>query len=253
MLPETNTEVKETTESTEETGGVQGTVSQETELPKWMAQNAGDNKTNERLSGFKTIDEVSNAYLKSADELAALREGKVFVPGEDATDEEKKAFLTSIGVPEESSMYKKVDSTLPEGVGFTEDQFNSLREMAFTAGWTEKQFSAYQEWSDKETLAARENYSAVLTKGKAEAEKRMKEDWGSDYDANLRYMQKGVKEFGGDDFLNKLGAAGNVPEVINFLVEKGRSGKNDTFLDGELDNKTTLPKNQISYPSMKGM
>jgi hypothetical protein len=125
--------------------------------------------------------------------------------------------------------------------------------MAFNAGWSDKQFASFQEWSDKETNAAMSKRDEGIADGKKEAEIQLKKDWGSDYDLNFIHMRKGVKEFGGDEFLQKLGPAGNLPEVINFLVEKGRSLKNDSLLDSDLDSKKTTPPNQILYPSMKDM
>ncbi|MCD6396971.1 MAG: hypothetical protein J7L71_05485 [Spirochaetaceae bacterium] len=225
-----------------------------TEYPKWMAQNAGDNKTNERLSKYRTIDEISNAYLKASDELTEYRDGKTFVPGENATDDEKRAFLTSLGVPEDATGYKKVDSKLPDGVGYTEEETAAFNEMAFKNGWTEKQFAGHREWEEQATLTRIEKRNSDMLEAKADMLKHFEKEWGSDYQANTNLMNKGVKEFGGDDFLIKLGLAGNLPEVINFLVEKGRSVADDTLLDSEgKRKKVTLPPGQMSYPSMEGL
>jgi len=225
-----------------------------TEYPKWMAQNAGDNKTNKRLVEFETTDAISNAYLKSADDLATFKDGKTFVPGEDATDEEKRAFLTSRGVPETADAYKKVDSNLPDGVGYTEEEYAAFTEMAFNNAWTEQQFAEHHEWEEKVTLARIEAIKNTAAESKADMLKHFEKEWGSDYNANLNLMKKGVAKFGGDDFLIKLGLAGNLPEVVNFLVEKGRSVVDDTLLDssGKGSKKELIP-GQINYSSMKGM
>jgi len=224
------------------------------EYPKWMAQNAGDNKTNERLSQFGTIDEVSNAYLKTADELSEFKKGKTFIPGENATDEEKRAYLTSLGVPIDANSYKKVDSKLPDGIGYTEEEAASFREMAFKNNWTDKQFAEQRAWEEQATLSRIEKNANAAAEAKAEMQKHFQKEWGSDYNANMNLMSKGVKGFGGDAFLEKLGLAGNLPEVINFLVEKGRSEADDTLLDGQFqEKKETTPPGQIKYPSMKGL
>lgn len=240
-------------ETGKEVTGAEPVVATETETPKWMAQNAGDNKTNERLRAFGTTDEISNAYLKASDELASFKDGKIFVPGDDASDEEKRAFLTSRGVPEESGNYKKVDSKLPDGVGYTEEENASFNEMAFKSAWSEAQYSKFKEWEETTTLSRIEKHNKILENGKVDMMNNFKKEWGSEYDANLNLMHRGVKNFGGDNFLIKLGAAGNLPEVINFLVEKGRSDSDDTFLDSAGGGPQKGIPGQISYPSMKGM
>lgn len=225
-----------------------------TDYPKWMAQNAGDNKTNKRLAEYQTTDEISNAYLAASDELTSFKDGKVFVPGENASEEEKRTFLTSLGVPKEAKDYKKVDSKLPEGVGYTEEEVAEFNEMAFKHGWTAKQHEGHHEWEEKVTLARIELQKKIIAESKADMLKHFEKEWGSDYSTNMNLMKKGVSKFGGDDFLIKLGLAGNLPEVINFLVEKGRSVADDTLLDGEHGKgKPKVIPGQMNYPSMEGM
>lgn len=222
------------------------------DYPKWMAQTAGENKTNERLAKFSTIDELSKEYLTLSEKL---EQGKLVpLPGEDASDEEMQAYLKAIGVPDTPDLYKKVDSELPEGIGYTEEEFSQLREMAHKLAWTNSQFEAFQTWENETAKKKIQEATAVLEAKKKETKEYFVKEWGSNYDENLNLMKKGVQEFGGPEFLKKLGPAGNLPEVVNFLVEKGRSVRDDSLLDGEAPGKEEkVPPGQIYYPSMKGM
>jgi len=236
-------------------GGSQNGGGQNNDFPKWMAQNAGEYKTHETLKQFQTINDLSDAYLKTVKEMEELKAGKAFVPGEDATEEEKKAFLKSIGVPEDVNEYKKVDTDLPEGVQLSEEQFKGLQELALTNAWTEKQFEAFQKWYADE---AKREYDSIAKHNLEEKEKieaHFKNEWGSDYTKNIKFMEDGIKALGGKDLLEKLNKTGlgNDPKVISFLVEKGKSLKGDSLLDGDLDDKEEVPSGQIYYPSMKGL
>ena len=72
------------------------------QLPKEMRENA---ELTGRISGFKTIADLANAYIKADDDgMNALH-----VPTKESSDEEVKAFFTKLGVPDSPNDYNLSD------------------------------------------------------------------------------------------------------------------------------------------------
>ncbi len=226
-----------------------------TEAAAWQAQTAGDNKTNTKLFRHRTVDDLSNYALSLEDRVSKIPENAVYIPGEEATDEEKTAFFKAYGVPEAVDGYKKIDTGLDPGVDFTEKELSSLADVALKEKFKPGQYEAIQKWyaaTAKERLTENAEVTKVM---KVKLTEGFKETWGEDYKVNFDAMKKATAHFGGDEFevyLNESGL-GNFPKVIEFLVEKGLSLNNDSLLEGDRGGKSEEAPNQITYPSMKGM
>lgn len=230
-----------------------------TEAAPWQAQNAGDNKTNPKLFRHRTTDDLSNYALGLEDKLGKIPENAVYIPGEDASDEEKTAFYKAFGVPDAVDGYKKIDTGLDPGVDFTEEELSSLAKVAFEGKWKPGQHEAIQKWfadSVKEKLTSRNEeikvQKAKLTKGYEEA-------WGEDYKPKFDAMTRAVSHFDGENgngefakFLNESGL-GNFPKVVEFLVEKGLSLQEDSLLEGDRGGKPKERPTQIHYKSMDNL
>jgi hypothetical protein len=230
-----------------------------TEAAPWQAQTAGDNKTNTKLFRHRTIDDLSNYTLELEDRVGKIPENAVYLPGEEATDDEKTAFYKAYGVPEAVDGYKKIDTGLEPGVDFTEEDLSSLATMALKEKFRPGQHEAVQKWlveSVKEKLTKRNEEVKVQ---KAKLTEGYKEKWGENYKPNFDAMNKAVAFFDGEDgngefkrFLNESGA-GNFPKVVEFLVEKGLSLNDDSLLEGDRGGRAQERPTQIHYKSMDNL
>lgn len=87
------------------------------QLPKEMRENA---ELTGRISGFKTIADLTNEFIKADDE----RKTALHLPTKDSTDEEVKAFFTRLGVPEKAEDYALSDYDLdPEAIKKSKEIF----------------------------------------------------------------------------------------------------------------------------------
>lgn len=226
-----------------------------TEAAPWQAQNAGDNKTNPKLFRHRTTDDLSNYALALEDKVSKIPENAVYIPGEDASDEEKTAFFKAYGVPEAADGYKKIDTGLDPSVDFTEEEFSSLAKVAFEGKFKPGQLEGIQKWlasSVKEKQTSRNEEIKVQT---AKLTEGYKEKWGEDYKVNFDAMKKATEHFGGEEFgvyLNESGL-GNFPKVIEFLVEKGLSLQEASLLEGDRGGKLKEKPTQIHYKSMDNL
>jgi len=67
--------------------------------PAWIAQLDGDLQKNERFTQFKTISDMGKTLLD-------LEGNSVRIPGDNATDEDWKAFYQKVGVPDKAEGYE---------------------------------------------------------------------------------------------------------------------------------------------------
>lgn len=226
------------------------------EAAPWQAQNAGDNKTNERLFRHRTTDDLSNYALELEDKLKDVPEDRAYIPGEKATEDEIKAFNKAYGVPDSIELYKKVDTGLDPSVDFSEREFSSLADVALGAGFKPDQFDVIQKWYAD---SVKERLEEISEQTKANTEKMTetyKEKWGESYRAKSDYMAKAIDHFGGDEFKAYLNSSGlgNFPKVVDFLVEKGEQLRDHPYLEGGFGKPEEVTrKGQIHYKTMDGM
>lgn len=176
---------------------------------------------------------------------------------ENATDEEKAAhakatreFYTKIGVPESADKY---DIKLPEGFKPTADieaGLNTIKAFGVEGGLTNAQVNGLAakliEWQGESDKAFEEQAKAAAQKN-IEA---LKQQWGADYDTNLKLANATGSQFMGEafnDFMQTPLADGTAlgahPVMAQFLATIGREFKGDplfTAISGGTANLATV-------------
>jgi len=170
------------------------------DAPDWRRVIAGDDS--EELKSLERFADPA-AYRKAfRDTQTALREsGRIKLPGENATDEERTAFARALGVPEKVDGYK-IEAKPADGYevsesdkGFLDHMTTKLHE-ALSKGANPNQLVslAHQIYYDAaaQGLIDRENGAADRA---AEGERINKTFWGSEYEPNIRRAIEGFKHF----------------------------------------------------------
>lgn len=207
---------------------------------EWMAQLSDDLKAHEALEPYRDGDlsAFTQAHIETLGKVTELDgsnqeltgkvtdlEGKLAnsIPklGENATDEEVAAFRTALGVPA-----KPEDYEFPQIEGQENDQaMESWAQKVFWEAGIPKDKAAFigAQWNAFIQGIA-EADEAEAKKAEEEADKKLREEWGADYDKNKAETQRGYGEF------IKI-----VPEFEDLLKE--------TVLDGvTLGNHTVMLK-----------
>jgi hypothetical protein len=143
------------------------TAEGKTVTPTWHAQLPKDLQGNESLSRFDKLELAARAYLELEGKLGAA----ITVPGDDATDEEKAAYRTKIGVPEKPENYSFEKIELPEGYD-SEEALQQYRQIAFESGLTNKQAEAFYKAQIQSLI---QNEQDEIAEKKAELEASQKE------------------------------------------------------------------------------
>lgn len=148
---------------------------QKAEAPAWLSQLPKDMRENAelsgRISGFKTIADLANAYIKSDDS----QKNALHIPTKESTPEEMKAFFTTLGVPEAPTDYNLSDYDVDaDAIRKNKELFMAA---AHKSALTKRQ--AQNLWMHEVAM-----YKAV-SQLRAEAEQKYKDSFEPQYDKLL--------------------------------------------------------------------
>lgn len=173
-------------------------------------------------TGFKGPRDIA----KSAYEQSKLIGSSIRVPGKDATQEERDAFLNKLGRPAEAKDYAfEPPKDLPEDLPYDGERAERFKATAHKLGLTAEQARGLHDWFASETVEDFKGLSGQKAEqaaaiAKAETEKLVKE-WGpldgEQMRTNLAQADKVLREVGGDEVLaefQRVGLIGSEGKVI---------------------------------------
>lgn len=164
--------------------------------PTWNEQLPEDMRENEAFHGHQTIGDFAKSYL----DLQSARESAIQVPGEDATDEDRNAFYSKMGVPETPDAYEiGKPADLPEGMAYSEELETWFKGAAHARHMSsENATSLFNEFNEMQI----KGYNAELAAEKVaieKAENTLKDAWPGDaYAENKEIAHRGFLRFSGE-------------------------------------------------------
>lgn len=189
-------------------------------MQEWMNELPEELQQNETLNQYKTIDEALNGFIETKSAMGnSLR-----IPGDNASDDDNTAFITKLmdkvpslmkrpdnddadfwktfGTPEDGTGYE-----VPEGVTLPDGSEETLREIMHEAKLSKRQAAdMLKAMGSRGDLVIEAQELATET-----AEKKLRAEWGSAYDARMSMVDKVKAEFFADGMtpasLYKLGKA----------------------------------------------
>lgn len=194
------------------TGGQAQDPGQNQSTPSdWRSMLSEEWRENPSLKDFKSLDDVAKSYA----ELKSYQGRSIAIPTDDASEEDRKAFLEKItskfpdliprpnlddeeaareffkqlGAPEKPEEYPVPE--LPEGVNIPEDRINQLRELAFEAGVTKDQFQKVMAKLVEQDVKMIEEYAQRFMEG----HKALREEWGVAYDERVERADQIREQF----------------------------------------------------------
>jgi len=226
------------------------------EPPAWTAQLESELQSNETLTRHESISDLGKAYL----ELEARVKDSVRIPGEDATDEERREFFAKLGRPETPEGYQFKRPELPEGFVRPEEVEQDEKTFAAHAhelGLTQAQAQALYDF-----------YAGLMTKSyersmqeQARALEALKGEWGQQFQERVELAHRAAKALGGDEFIDYLEQSrmGDNPHLVRAFYEAGRRMAEDTLHDtgfsppkGRERERTESGRPMLDFPSMRG-
>ena len=165
----------------------------------------------EELKGFAKPKDLFDAYLANSEKL----KGAVVKPGENATDEERKAYLKALGVPDKYSLPKLGDED--KGYLGDVDGFNRwFEEAAAKTDMTQAQCEAfYNLYVSANVQKAREQAEARARLEQEQADE-LNREWGDRAKENFELSKRAFKKYA-------------TPEFAKFIESNGL-GTNPAFI-----------------------
>ncbi len=220
---------------TEATGeGQTGEATTTTEAPPtfdWRANLPDDIREDPSLLTIqgKDMDEVVHALAKqqiSAQHMMGL--DKIAIPGKNATDEQKREYMTRLGCPETIDGYKAPTEGISDK--FDTDLFDNFREEAHRLGVTSTQLAGMARMLDGMQSEAREQATEANVTQLEEWEAKTRQEHGEAFAQNFAIVENVLREFGGDDIKDWIDSRdlGLDPTFFNMLVKFGQAiGQDD--------------------------
>jgi len=169
--------------------------------PGWVAGLPDTLKTNESLTGFKTVGDLASDYLATktkATELEQKAANSIPKLKDDASDAERSQFFDALGRPKQPSEYEfeGEDKNAPEWSNQWKQEFHSLGLTKTQA----KQLS--QKWNGAIAKMV-ETHNTNMKNEFIAAETKLKSEWGDKFDTNVElakrvYQKLNLSEFDKD-------------------------------------------------------
>jgi hypothetical protein len=217
------------------------TGDQQVQSPGWLAGLPAELRDNEAFKPYRTVGDFAKAHLETATkakEYEAKLTNSIPKLGENATQEEREHYLTSLGRPDKPDGYEldKEDNFTPEG----------------KESWKKEFFELGLPKATARELSARINrrLDALVDKFKAdnerqiqEASSKLKAEWGDKYDANTELVSRLWKKETDVDFDKAFAGetSANRFTMMRFLYKMAAKTGEDMSSRGS-DQRSATPK-----------
>ena len=164
------------------------------------------------------------------------------------TEEERVELYNKLGRPQEPSKYQ-VNIPDTHKQYFNETSVSEFKNVAHQIGLNDQQVNAIIDYQINEINNASQVQDSQMNVQREEAEKSLKEEWGYDYDKNLRSAMRAVDVYGDEELKEVLkGPAGNSLAMARFLhrigqevtEEMAKNTQNNTIAASVLDAKQEI-------------
>ncbi len=194
----------------------------------WRSLMAGENdKALKQLERYSTPEDMASALIEAKQKI---REGLAVELPDDPTDEQLADYRTKHGIPESHSDY---EIKLDDGLVIGDDDkpiVDGFLEAMHGQNATPNQINAGLNAYYKMQEQAFEDQQVLDTSHSQEANKALKDIWGSDYTSNINAVQAAlntVPEAVRDEFagarLSDGRALFNSPEIMQWLSDQSRA------------------------------
>ena len=185
-----------------------------------------DPKLRSSTEKYNSLEDMIKAHNHLGGELR----NRVKYPDASASDEEIEAYRRAAGVPDTPEDY-----VLPEVEDYEYDEMDEV-ELASWAEWAYDNNIPQAAFMDlirsrvEDKIGTDREHQKILQAQQERAENDLREEWGSDYDANIEFAARAAHGIGGEEFVEILESVetddgvllGDMPEIVRFLSSIGR-------------------------------
>lgn len=221
------------------------TPTESTEMPAaWydgLSEDVTSHKGFEGVKGkIKDVDGLTMSYLNLQSRMGSAEVGGLKAPTAESSPEELAEWYTASGRPETAGDY--TFDGLPEGLELDTERLAERNAVMHAAGLSQTQYEDVMDLYTQEMNLMHDNLQTNMTTVRNESEIALKQEWGTDYDRNLKAVANVAEKFGVKDALLETGLI-NHKAVLDMLYKVSLSTSEDGIVknpDSGYDRKNEL-------------
>jgi len=157
------------------------------------------------------------------------------------TDEERAELYEKLGRPKDAAEYA-VDIPETHQQYFKEESMGEFKNVAHKIGLNNDQVKALVDYQVEQINNELQLQGSGLDVQRTEVEKNLKQEWGFDYDKNLRSAQRALHVYGDDDIKELMNTEmGNHPAVIKMFSRLGKEITEDMAQNTQNNSLSVSP------------
>jgi|TARA_R100001460_G_scaffold97281_5_gene139812 hypothetical protein len=225
------------------------------ENQNWRDSLPEELKNDPTLQNYKDVESLAKTVVHQQKMIGS----RIPIP---KTEEEKTELYSKLGRPEEPGKY---EVAVPEDYQqfFREESMNEFRSVAHKIGLNNEQVQALMDFQINEINHEMQGADTQLNSQREEIEQNLKQEWGYDYDKNVKAAQRAVQVYGDAEVQELLnGELGNNPALIKMFARLGKevtedmaqNTQNNTLSVSPLDAKQEIANimNNPKHPYFDG-
>ena len=225
------------------------------ENQNWRDSLPEEFKNDPTLQNYKDVESLAKTVVHQQKMIGS----RIPIP---KTEEEKTELYGKLGRPEEPGKY---EVAVPEDYQqfFREESMNEFRSVAHKIGLNNEQVQALMDFQINEINHEMQGADTQLNSQREEIEQNLKQEWGYDYDKNVKAAQRAVQVYGDVEVQELLnGELGNNPALIKMFARLGKevtedmaqNTQNNTLSVSPLDAKQEIANimNNPKHPYFDG-
>lgn len=208
---------------------VTGQTQVQFEGPEWLSGMPDDLRNAKSLHKFKDIENVARGYVNAE---SMLGRDKIPMP---KTDEEFADAYAKLGCPADANDYQySLDDVPNEHLkGAFEADLKGFRDVAKNMGLNQKQMAGLFDYYKGNVMEAHRQQSAQVEYEVADAEAKLKSEFGQAYNAKIAIADRALSYYGSEGLIDTIKASGlgRNPDFIKFMAQIGAEHAEEIGID----------------------
>lgn len=200
-------------------------------VPDWRAELPEEIRDHTSL---KDLDSVGALATKLISAQGMIGRDPVRVPSKTTSDDDRRAFFTAIGCPENADGYELPTENMPESVPLDDAQTKLFLAEAHDMGLTKQQAARLIRYDATRHATAITQFEETQATTHKEAEAALRKDWGDAYDEKLALAKQARDKLGTEALSKRMDESGFGldPDFLKLLATVGRFIAEDSIIGG---------------------
>ena len=208
---------------------ISSTTEQPTVAKSWKEAISEEFRKDPNIEKFTEIDALAKSYINAT---RMIGQDKVAVPNENSTEDQWNEVYNKLGRPESADKYKL--ELKSETVPIDEGAIQTFAETSHKLGLNNKQAQGILEYYKNIMEGSAQQSKVDAETAQAQSVQELRQEWGKNYDANLKKAASFAKANLGEEFLD-----------TTFLKDGSVLGDHPTIIKGFLKIANMMSEDKI--------